>query len=262
MPVQTRQSTRIPKGYRFLNNKIFVADTTWQLTEKYLDEIMDRDPEGTGIVRLNDYHGYELMYIIDRQLIAIHTKIAKKSWDDVYARLFALTLFMTFEDHFLDCEDGEHALLTDKVYGACLVTLFHTLEAERRLDPAHFPDLECFLRLAVRWGRLQHGSSCQLSRYWKTCQAIGQNVFGDIWEDTKALHRQRLRDWADNLPSETERFMLEAEEDDDAMELDGLGPWFADGPDDDDLPEDEASVNDKKNYIVSRVWKEYKTILG
>lgn len=114
----------IPKGYTFLNATTFASRSTVDLLAKYLDKVADQYPEddnpagmwkmmnGESLCPLYilpeprltecnvDSDAYVILDLIDEQLSAVHGKMLKKLWDEAYAHIHALTLFMDSEDHW------------------------------------------------------------------------------------------------------------------------------------------------------------------
>lgn len=158
--------------------------------------------------------------------------------------------------HISDADDGERVELTDKVYGACLVTIFHTLQKQDRLTLESFPDLESFLRSASNWGKNMSGVGSQTLGYWKVCKTIARQLYSNKWAETKALHEKMRDEWIESLDEQDKkdaREELAPNSDDDSD--DGTNPWFKQREGETDGSED------RRNFVVSRIWKEYKLFL-
>jgi hypothetical protein len=147
-------------------------------------------------------------------------------------------------------DDGEHANFVNQVYGASLVTTLRALKEEGRLDATHFPTLETLLRKATEWA-----SSASLDGdYGKVCKAIGKRLFGKKSPETIQLEKARLEEWIASLDkgdqAAVKRHIEEAEEDE-TEKVD----WFKGAQ----AVQEDADDDD---FILSRVWKEYKQCLS
>lgn len=146
------------------------------------------------------------------------------------------------------CDDGDRTDLTNKAYGACLVTVLRGLKKEGRLDATHFPSLETIMKNAASWGSAMKDMAC-ISDYDLVCKAIGRRLFKDKSEAVIALEKARLNKWMESLSKEEQAEMKD--EDEDEEDEDETKPWYTGGRDSDE---------DAKNpdFTLSRIWKEYK----
>jgi hypothetical protein len=197
----------------------------------------------------------------------------KKDWNDAFFHLEALFIFMDFENSWPSkqsrhspffffsraqtqhsvCDDGERVEITDKVYGASLVTVLRALKKEERLDVANFPSLETLLKTAADWGTAMKGQATE-SNYHRICQAIGKRLFENKSAEVMAMEKARLEEWIQSLDEKSQKKIRQAMEDN-ASEEDVEKPWYHAG--------NIADEDDKdKNYTLSRVWKEYKACLS
>ncbi|KAJ7094521.1 hypothetical protein B0H15DRAFT_829887 [Mycena belliarum] len=230
--------------YAFLRPKYFVSVKAEKIATDLLEEADTQD-------------AYGKLALIDTTLATLHAKISENSWPDAFALVAALTLFNEIESYWPMCDDGKRVVLTNKVYGASLVTVLRALKHDGRLDAAHFPGLETTLRQAAAWGAEMKGISCE-SDYDLVCKAIGARLFQKSEADI-AAEKARLDGWlASRTEEERREFHRQVEEDaEDEDEDEDEGdekPWHAGGS---ELDEDAA--ND--DFDLSRVWKAYKAYL-
>ena len=150
------------------------------------------------------------------------------------------------------CDDGERVKITNKVYGAAVVTLLRALDKDSRLDVVHFPSLECFLKNVAEWcGGMKDISSS--SNYDMVCKAIGQRLFKDKSEAYVAMEKARVEEWIKGLKAtgqaEIRKDMEESEKE--TVEK----PWYAGAKSRDER-------DDNRDFVLPRVWKEYKQQLA
>ncbi|KAJ7498661.1 hypothetical protein FB451DRAFT_1016821, partial [Mycena latifolia] len=199
---------------------------------------------------------YGKLALIDSTLALLHSKILKKGWDDAFTILEALTLFNEMESYWPMCDDGTRVVLTNKVYGACLVTVLHALKKDSRLNASHLPGLETTLRQAAKWGEEMKSISCN-SDYDLVCKAVGARLFQKSEADI-ASEKARLDGWlASRTKEEQDEFhrrVQEDAEDEDEEEEDESEPWHSGGSEVDE----DAKNND---FVLPRIWKEYKDYL-
>lgn len=153
-----------------------------------------------------------------------------------------------FDDAVAD--DGDCVTLTNKAFGACLITTLRALAKEKRLDVAHFPSLETVLERAAKWGENMDGISAG-SDYHVVCKGIGKRLFGNKSDAQRALEKKRVQEWIATLDKEDR----DSEEDDENEDEDEEeeGPWYA-GNADEELDDDD--------FKLWRTWKEYKEYLA
>lgn len=186
----------------------------------------------------------------------MHAKIIKKDWDEAYSILEGLSVFAEMEATWTQCDDGERVQVTNKVYGASAVAVLRGLQKAGRLNPAEFPSLENLLKTIASFGEMMESCSCN-SDYAKLARAIARRLFKDKTEEDLALEKARLNEFIESIEDKEERDEVKAdlkekeEEDDDESEK----FWFRKG---------EICDEDEKDpdWVLSRVWKEYKSHLS
>jgi hypothetical protein len=153
------------------------------------------------------------------------------------------------------CDDGERVELTDKLYGASLVTTLRALDKEGRLDATSFPTLETLLISAAEWGSAMEGST-----YHLVCKAIGRRLFKDKSPEVVAMEKARLQEWIASLGKAVQAHVRAAlkENEEEAVEAAAEGhvekAWYAGGKASDEHDKD-------PDYTLSRVWREYREFL-
>lgn len=154
------------------------------------------------------------------------------------------------------CDDGDRVSYTNKVYGASLITVIRALQAESRLDPTHIPNLDTVLRMAAQWGHAISRMGVDKTDYHCVCKGIGKRFFSGKEDELKALNQSRIEAWLEKLGVEERKEIRESikEAEEEEEEDESTEPWYS-GSDADEEDEDD-------NYILSRVWKEYKAYLA
>ncbi|KAJ6628903.1 hypothetical protein B0H10DRAFT_1777337 [Mycena sp. CBHHK59/15] len=235
----------MPQGYTyaFLRPRCFLSVKAENITKGLLESAEDRGPYGK-------------LALIDNALNILHAEILKKEWDEAYTLLAALTLFNEIESYWPMCDDGKRVVLTNKVYGAALVTVLRALKKDGRLDASHFPGLETTLRQAADWGESMKEISCK-SDYDLVCKAIGARLFTKTAAEV-ASEKARLERWISSRSQEEQEAIREIIQDDEEDEEDDEEgepptPWYA----------GETVNEDTKNndFVLSRVWKDYNEYL-
>jgi hypothetical protein len=155
---------------------------------------------------------------------------------------------LTFVLRLPACDDGEGVEVTNKLYGAAVVTLLRALEKENRLNATHFPTLEYFLKQVTEWCKEMEKMSGSPD-YGRVCKAIGRRLFEDKPEAYVAMEEARLEEWIKGLEAEDR---AEVEE---GMKVKENEAWYAGGK-----SSDEQDKN--PDFVLSRVWKEYKEHLA
>lgn len=248
---QNSQST-IPAGYKFLNLETFISNKAYEMLEDLMKKSANRNPEVFDMYIYNDFYSYAVLDLVDKQLSVAHSKITKKDYDEAYCILEALTVFNDMESAWLMCDDGERVKVTNKVYGAMVITLLRALDKGGRLDVTHFPSLEFFLKHVVEWceGMKEMSGS---PNHDLVCKAIGRRLFKDKPEEYIALEKARLEEWMKGLKAEAQ-----AEVREDIKEMEGKDkskPWYAGGKSSDEQDKD-------RDFVLSRVWKQYREYLA
>lgn len=159
-----------------------------------------------------------------------------------------------------DCDDGDRVIITNKAYGACVVTLLRGLKEADCLDGRQYPSLETLLRNVYEWSITMDGNGCPCD-YGAVCKAIGNRLFGGTEAENKALAQARLQEWTNTLDPTSQNLVrrrlkeITDEEAEAIAEGKSKEPWFAGANEGD---EDEANPD----FVLSRVWKEYKQYLA
>jgi hypothetical protein len=150
------------------------------------------------------------------------------------------------------CDDGERVEVTNKVYGATVVTMLRGLDKDGRLDATHFPALEFFLKHVVEWCEGMKGMSGSPD-YDLVCKAIGRRLFKNKSEEYIALEKARLEEWMKGLKAEVQAEVKEAIKETEKDQKKKL--WYAGGNSSDEHDKD-------RDLVLSRVWKEYREYLA
>lgn len=145
------------------------------------------------------------------------------------------------------CDDHKRVELTNTAYGVLVVTLLQSLEAEGRLNTAHFPGLESFLRNVACWGE-QMSRTCSHSNYDSVCKTYGSKLFKDKSKADVALEQARVDEWINGLDVGDQKEVRERRKRE-AQEKQSLGPWF------------NHARNVSSDFLLSRTWKAYKKYL-
>ncbi|KAJ6539614.1 hypothetical protein B0H19DRAFT_1269914 [Mycena capillaripes] len=249
MPDAVDNAAVCPPGYTyaFLQPKYFVSIKGEKMAKNLIAE--------ANFLRI-----YAKLALIDNTLAILHSKIVKKDWDAAFPILETLALFNEMEDDWPMCDDGKRVELTNKVYGASLVTVLRALKKDGRLDVSHFPSLETVLREAADWGSEMKSIGCE-SDYDLVCKATGARLFQKSAADAATEEKARLDAWlASRSQEERDEFQKmrreEAEDPngEDSDEEEDAGLWHAEGNEsEEDMKHDD--------FVLSRVWKEYKDYL-
>jgi hypothetical protein len=150
------------------------------------------------------------------------------------------------------CDDGQRVEVTNKVYGAMVVTLLRAINKDGRLDTTHFPALEFFLKHVVEWCKEMKGMS-RSPNYDLVCKAIGRRLFKDKSEDYIAMEKARMEEWIKGLNPEEQTEVRQGIEEIEKEEK--KKPWYFGGKSSDEQDKD-------RDFVLSRVWKEYKEYLA
>lgn len=149
------------------------------------------------------------------------------------------------------CEDEDRINITNKVYGAAVVTLLRAIEKTKRLNSANFPSLEDFLRRAVEWGKDMKDMSGDTD-YDQFCKAVAKRVFKNKAPADLALDIARLVEFGKTLPEDQD---IEVENKIKLLEkLFTQKKWFEGAGDADEY-------GDNPEFVLSRVWRKYKESL-
>ncbi|TRM67005.1 hypothetical protein BD626DRAFT_566052 [Schizophyllum amplum] len=248
----------LPDGYTFLNPSSMISKTGKELTIQLFDEADKRDPDLHDMYIYNDFFAYAVLDLIDKRLSTLHTQIGKKDWRVCVSQLEALTVFMLRTNAWGMADDGERVRLTGTVYGACLVTVLRGLKKAGELNTDAYPALEYLLKPAAELGDSLRGIDAG-SDFDLVCKGIGQRLFGSQSRtEMRALHLARRTAWMETLDGEEKKLMEEAFADPDAIDSDEEQeekPWWDGG-------KEGAEDVDDEDFVLSRVWKEYKGYLA
>ncbi|KAL1717613.1 hypothetical protein EV715DRAFT_202865 [Schizophyllum commune] len=266
------QDTLVPEGYTFLNPSQMMSKKGKELAIELFEDADKRDPDMHDMYIYNDFFAYGCLDLIDKRLSTLHTQIAKKNWPLCMSHLEALTIFLLRNDAWGMADDGDRVDLTAKAYGACLVTVLRALKKDGQLNTDAYPALGYLLKNAAALGECLQGINAG-SDFASVCKGIGKRLFKDkSVEETKALHLARQKEWFEGLEGEERETMEEVmnesdgEDDDEDMEEDGGEKekegsqkegkaWWHGGR---EGAEDEKD----EDFVLSRVWKEYKEYLS
>ncbi|KAL4249125.1 hypothetical protein ABKN59_005765 [Abortiporus biennis] len=250
------RASLIPTGYTFMNPKIMVSKKAEDMIRTLMEKLDKRDPDAFGLYIYNDFFNYAQLDLVDHELSSIHAKIQRKEWSEAFYQLEALTVWTDLAAlSWPMADDGDRSILTDKVYGACLVKVLVSLEAEKLLSIDHFPNLETVLRLASEWAE----AFPEPGLYRKVINGIGKRLFGNKSTTVKELEKARVDEWistlSENDQKELREVMKEQEEDADEDMVDDETFWGT-------IKDDEADENvDDDELSLYKIWKEYKEYL-
>jgi hypothetical protein len=150
------------------------------------------------------------------------------------------------------CDDGGRIEITNKAYGAAVVSLLRGIGKAGRLNSAQFPSLEDFLRRAAEWGKDMKDMSSGTD-YDLFCKAVGKRLFENKTPDHLALDKARLVEFGKSLPEdqaiEVKNRIKKLEK-----EFNEKKPWFMGARSSDEH-------DDNPDFVLSRVWREYKGYL-
>ena len=166
----------------------------------------------------------------------------------------------------LDVDDGERVIITDKIYGALLITTIRALESAGTFNEENIPNLEVCLELIADWGDA-FGTDLR-SKYPKVIKGLGKTLFGTRTEEerksmgekkTKAydefvknLSDEEREKRGDISPGEEEDDEEEDEdEDEDEDEKKEKGPWYG------KAKAADASFS-HSSFKFTPIWREYK----
>jgi len=229
-----------------------MSDKSYEMLDDLMKQSANRNPDAFDMYIYNDFYPYAVLDLVHKHLSAAYSRITKKDYDEAYCILEALTVFNDMESAWLMCDDGEGVNVTNKLYGAAVVTLLRALDKGNRLDATHFPTLEYFLRKVAEWCDEMEKMSGSPD-YGLVCKAIGRRLFKDKSDAYVAMEKARLEEWINGLEGEDRAEIEEdlKEEESEAKKE----PWYADGK-----SSDEQDKN--QDFVLSRVWKEYKEHLA
>lgn len=249
----------IPKGYTFLNDKLFLSEGGKKILLSLLESSDNRNPDFFDMYIYNDYHSYGVLDLIHTQLSRLQAKVKQKKWRKAMEIVEALVIFFSMEDIWTQCDDGELVKVAHKAFGALFATLIQSIKKDDELDVEHYPNLETILHYAADWDDFMEGIECEAG-YGKICKAIGRRLFANKSEEVRELEKKRVQEWMDKLPVDIrEDYVKSKGQDEEDNANDGEdrkdGEWFEDG-----LSVDE----DKKIKALARTrtGKKYKDYLG
>ncbi|KAJ3532476.1 hypothetical protein NMY22_g7726 [Coprinellus aureogranulatus] len=249
-PRSSSSKSVIPAGYTFLNPETMISVKGKELAEELRKKADGRDPDAFDMYVFNDFYGYGVMDLIDETLTTLHTKITKKSYDDAYPLLEAITVFMDYEDIWTQIDDAERVELTNKLYGALAVALLRGLKKAGRLDKESFPSLEYLLKGITSIGDTLDDVGCESSDYTRVSRGIARRLFKDKSKEDFDLEKKQRKEWLKSIKDKEEKGIMKAEMKIVEKQKD-QEPWYMEG---------EVCDEDKRNssYSLSTVYKEYK----
>ncbi|KAI0089088.1 hypothetical protein BDY19DRAFT_944159 [Irpex rosettiformis] len=259
----------IPEGYTYLNPKTMVSKQAKKLFEEWADQVDNCNPDNFDMYIYNDFAWYGQLNIVDHALRGIHSRIERRELEEAFYRLEALTFVNALCGDWPMADDGDRVLITDKLYGACLVKTFQKLKEDDKLNAETFPNLETVLKEAVSWSE-----SVENDKYAIVCRGIGKRLFKNKSPDVVAREKAMVKEWIDSLGKEekeiVERRMKEDAEDEDEEDEDEDKEKEDEDEDEDDEDEDDTPWFEKgkadenlkdPSFTFSRVWKEYTAYL-
>ncbi|KAL1743658.1 hypothetical protein HDZ31DRAFT_64850 [Schizophyllum fasciatum] len=248
----------IPEGYTFLNPSTMISTKGKELTVQLFDDADKRDPDMHDMYIYNDFFAHGCLDLIDKRLSTLHTRIVKKDWPLCMSYLEALTIFMLRSDAWGMADDGGRVDVTAKAYGASLITVLRALKKEGQLNTDAYPALDYLLKSAASLGSCLRGINAG-SDFDGVCKGIGKRLFGNASrQELRALHVARREEWIAQLEGEMRAQVEAAMKDDDDEDSDAEEeekPWWDGGE------EGWEDVKDE-DFVLSRVWKEYKAYLS
>ncbi|KAH8827452.1 hypothetical protein DL96DRAFT_1606722 [Flagelloscypha sp. PMI_526] len=240
-------SKQLPEDYTFLNPKTIISEKGRAQLLDLFSQARKRDPDVHNMYIYNDFLGYGMIWLINSVFKTMTPLVTKSKWDELYPLLESLTQFFLMDgDDWTGVDDGEFAILTNKVYGSILVSMLRGLETQGRLDESHFPSLEDLLKAAAEWGDLAQSLECRAS-YSKVCKALGKQLFAGKEAARKKEREEMMDAWKKTLDEDTQKQIDEDGQDED----DDGKPWYHKG-----VAKNTKLKSRDLNYTTT--WKAYK----
>jgi hypothetical protein len=147
--------------------------------------------------------------------------------------------------------------MTNKAYGAILVTTLRALNKEGTLNTANYPALETLLAAAADVGDAANCVGCE-SDYADVYKAIGWRLFRNKSAEEKALEDARVEEWKAGLDKKASKALEknddDDDDDDDDEDDDKENPWWKDGK---NFNENVRNTD----FTLSRIWPEYREVV-
>jgi hypothetical protein len=145
--------------------------------------------------------------------------------------------------------------MTNKAYGAILVTTLRALNKEGMLNTASYPALETLLAAAADVGDAANSMGCDCD-YAEVCKAIGWRLFRNKSAEEKALEDARVEEWKAGLDEKALKAFERKDDDDEDKDDDddNENPWWKDGK---NFNENVRNTD----FTLSRIWPEYREIV-
>lgn len=145
-------------------------------------------------------------------------------------------------------DDGDRVLITDKLFGACLIKVVRELKDANMLNVETFPNLETILKRGASWG-----DSAADAKYQIVLRGIGKRLFADKSSEDLAREKAMVEEWISTLSKKDQKDVREQMEEEEEEEDPDAGPWF-----------DEEKANEDfehSGFKLAKVWKDYTAYL-
>ncbi|KAF9464897.1 hypothetical protein BDZ94DRAFT_1281792 [Collybia nuda] len=196
----------------------------------------------------DEFYAQAVFDLVDKALAMVYSKINKKDYAEAYFILEGLTVFNQLDSSWLACEDEDRIRITNKFYGAAVITVLRAIDKAGYLESTTFPSLEDFLQRAEEWGNdmeIMFGGD----KYALFCKTVAKRLFQDKTSAHLALEMARLIEFGKTLPEDQD---IEVENRITLLKkLFTQEKWFARAVDTDER-------DGSPNFVLSCVWKEYK----
>ncbi|TFY75958.1 hypothetical protein EWM64_g8054 [Hericium alpestre] len=223
--------------------------------------------DAQGLYIYNDFYGYAILDLVDRELSSIHGFVVKKKWLDAWYGLTALTHLMHTRSDWTMVDDGDRVDITNKAYSALLVKTLRSLDDASQLSEETLPDLENTLTLMTGWA--EHMDGLTGGPYGVVVKGYGKKLFGtrtteerkrmrEAWDRAyddivKTLSPEVRKKRGDMTAEERKQAMEEDEEDEEKEDTDAV--WFGDAKASDINAKDDS-------FKITNSWKEYRECLA
>ncbi|KAH8827451.1 hypothetical protein DL96DRAFT_1803725 [Flagelloscypha sp. PMI_526] len=253
-----RSSKQLPKEYTFLNSKTIISKKGKAQLLDLFDKAKNRDPDYHDMYIYNDFLGYAMIWLVNSIFKTMNPLVTKSKWDELYPLVESLAQFFLMDgDAWMQVDDEEFAVWTNKAYGSILVTMLRGLETQGRLDELHFASLEDLLKAAAEWGDLAKEMECRAS-YSKVCKAFGKRLFAGkeaarkkAREEMVDAWKKKLEDGDEDEDEDDEDDDEDEDDDDDEDDDEDDKPWYHKG-----VAKDAKLKASDLNYTTT--WKAYK----
>ncbi|TFY80452.1 hypothetical protein EWM64_g3558 [Hericium alpestre] len=260
----------MPADHTFTPGRVLIHKTAYERLEKLVEQALNRDPDAQGLYIYNDFYGYAILDLVDRELSSIHGFVVKKKWLDAWYGLTALTHLMHTRSDWTMVDDGDRVDITNKAYSALLVKTLRSLDDASQLSEETLPDLENTLTLMTGWA--EHMDGLTGGPYGVVVKGYGKKLFGtrtteerkrmrEAWDRAyddfvKTLSPEGRKKRGDMTAEERKQAMEEDEEDEEDEEKeDADAVWFGDAKASDINAKDDS-------FKITNSWKEYRECLA